>query len=161
MSSFVPRKSVIAGLVSVSVVGAVFTLVHQPAAKTADYHAKTSTSAEITPSLSAEENAQLDIKVNGQEVPTTNGTTTVPVPGGTASVHVHGNSASVTTSGSGNVSASTPSGNLNISVQSHSNGGSNFSHSSQSFSSSNSSGGSSFSSIQVSGNGAQVEIHSQ
>lgn len=157
----VPTKiSLISGVAVVASVGTLLTLVHRPVTAATAYHADSSTSADITPSLTSLGTPQ--ISVNGKEIPAQEGTTTVPTSSGAATVTVSGDSASVSTS-DGNVdqTTSTPSGNVHISVHTSSNGNNtatSFQHVS-SHSSTSSSGGSD-TSVSASGTShVDIETH--
>lgn len=158
-----PTKPILVTIAFTALALGGFTLAHRsPAAPI--YHGSTSTSAEITPSLSSMgvvENPPLDITVNGTEVPLKNGTTTVPAGDGAATVTVNGNSASVNaSSGNSSSSTSTPSGNLNVTIQSSGNNSHTSSNVYQFSSSSSSTHASSSSNVSVFGNGTgHIEVN--
>jgi hypothetical protein len=122
--TIVPTKlTFMAGVASIAVIGAVFTLVHRPAVQPVSYNADTSTSADITPTLTSQgivENPPV-ITVNGTQIPVKPGTTRVDTPGGAATVQVSGNAATVDSQNTGSTS-STPQGSVNVSVSSSSSG---------------------------------------
>lgn len=123
--TIVPTKlTLIGGVASIAVIGAVFTLVHRPAAQPVSYNADSSTSADITPTLTSQgvvENPPV-ITVNGTQIPAKTGTTRVNTPEGPATVQVSGNSATVDSGNTESTSSSTPQGSVNVSVTSSSSG---------------------------------------
>ncbi|HUC86846.1 MAG TPA: hypothetical protein VMR75_00770 [Candidatus Saccharimonadales bacterium] len=123
--TFVPTKStIIAGMVSLAVIGAVFTLVHRSAGEPASYKADSSTSTDGSPMLASQgvvENPPVSVTVNGETVPAKPGTTRVDTPGGSATVQVSPDSTAVDTQ-TNHATSSTPEGSLNVSVSSSSSG---------------------------------------
>jgi hypothetical protein len=123
--TIVPMKvSLIGGAAALASVGVLLTLVHRPATAATAYHADTSKSADITPTLASLGTPQ--ISVNGVGVPANPGTTNVATPAGTATVTVSGGNTTVSTD-NGNVTqtTNTPSGDVHIQVKTSSNGNGN------------------------------------